>query len=227
MLYLIYEFFFFIASPFLEDLVMTGLLNGVVRLVMLQFSFSNIKAMPSGIQGKPKKNFDRLTPNRTRVEGVEFLTPTENVSLRPFLSDLVAMGYVLVDAFYEMRSNPRGKEYPVVRFTFAEKETARFDSEFAEHRGPAICALRQMCEEAMWRPQGYLNPFFKDGEPVEGEHAIAINLVARNPLIDGNGKRVVRWERDSRGDRIGDAPILLEPELFLMIEDGDVCVVPD
>lgn len=205
---------------------MKGLLNGTVRLVMLQFSFSNVRALPAGLFEKEQETLDELTARRSGVKGVQFIEPIQDVSLFQFLLDLVKAGYVLVDAFFQMRSSARGQQYPVVRFIFAAKESARRDGEFARHKQNAENALLQMCQEAMWRVRAFLNPFFKDGLLVDGQHAISINLEARNPLLDGEGNPLMRWEKDENGEKVGDKPFPLEPKLFLHIDDGNIIVAP-
>jgi len=203
-----------------------GLLEGTVKLLMLQFVFSNMGALPAGFFEKKRETLDELTARRSGVKGVQFIEPIQDVSLLQFLLDLAKAGYVLVDAFFQMRASVRGQQYPSVRFIFAAEESVRPDGEFANHKQNAENALLQMCKEAMWRVRAFLNPFFEGGLPVDGQHAISINLEARSPLLDGEGNPLMRWEKDENGEKVGNKPFPLEPKLFLCIEDGNIIVAP-
>jgi predicted class III extradiol MEMO1 family dioxygenase len=48
---------------------MKGLLNGTVKLVMLQFSFSNIKVIPVGLFKKQKETLKELNARKSEVKG--------------------------------------------------------------------------------------------------------------------------------------------------------------
>lgn len=202
---------------------MSGLLNGAVKLVMLQFIFGSTKALPPGLFQKGRETIEKLTARRSEERGEQFLDPTPDVGIALFPGDLTIVEYKLVDAFYQMRTNARGQEYPVARFTSA-LEVREEAGEFAKHREEAAKAL-EMCGKDMWSVVGFLNSFFQDGKKVEGQHTISINFAARNPMVDRNGKPILRWQKDEKGERIGDAPIPLVPKLFLRIEDDDIRVV--
>ena len=204
---------------------MKGLLSGMVRLVMLQFSFSNVAAVPEGLFKKAKESLDKLVSRKSEVQGRQFIAPTKDVSVLMFVGDLIAAGYVLVDAFYQMRSNAQGQNFPVVRFIFAVEEDVRTQSEFFCHKQVAQRALAQICGHALWRVQGFLNPFVREGILIDGCHSVAINCVARNPLIDIKGDAILRWQKDEAGERIGNGPVPIEPKLFLRIQEDDICVM--
>jgi hypothetical protein len=144
------------------------------------------------------------------------------VSVSKFLAESTEAGFTMVDAFFKMRTNPRGHEHPVVRFTFAPEEDV-YEGD-AMYRKYAIKAFTQIGEEALWGASGHLNHYFHSGNMVNGLYSISINLGARNPMVDGNGNKLLQWARDETG-RVGDKPIPIEPKLFLRIFEGNVCVV--
>lgn len=177
---------------FLEDVVVE-----TIKLIMLQFILGNIKLVPEGLFQKPKETVDQLVNRRTSVKGQQLILSTKDVSILEFVGDLANVGYVLVDAFYKMRSSMQGKDYPVVRFVFAD--SIHQEGEFAKHRQCAMDALLQLCRDA-WTMEAYLNPYFCEGLPVEGLHTVSVNMAHRNP----------------------DATA---PKLFLRTQNDDIAVV--
>lgn len=47
--------------------------------------------------------------------------------------------------------------------------------------------FQRMCEEAMWRVRAFRNPFFHEGEEVDGKRTISVNLEARKPYNSHKG----------------------------------------
>lgn len=173
---------------------MAGLLNGQVRLVLLQFAFSNLKYIPSCLKQKSEK-----TPKESSaVKGEQCLNATEDVGVAGFITDLKDADYQLVDSYYQIRSR-NGQQYAVVCFLFAEKEQASVSDEFKKMRPDIEQALLHMCESAMWRARAFLNPFFREGRIIDDVYALSVNLEARKPLFDSVG-----------------------PKKFLRIIDGDI-----
>jgi len=202
---------------------MSGLMNGSVRLVVLQFSFSNLKLIPSQIRQNSQKPPSKFADSKPGVSGEQILNPIENVGGLPFRLDLAKAGYVLVDAFSRI-DQKNGQPFGIVRFVFAHHSHATSSKEFLKVRGAADDALCELLEQAMWRVRGFLNHFFEDGVIVDNTYVVSINLEARSPLFDGNGNRLTRWKKDEHNERIGDAPVPLEPVRFLRITDGDIAV---
>ena len=203
-----------------------GLLDGAVKLVLLQFMCTT-KALPSGLFEKNKESVDELIARKSGIQGVQFFEPTQNVSLLKFLEDLAEAGYTIVDAHYQMRANTRGQENPVVKFVFISEDNLRNPGEFTTHKVAATKSLEQMCSQATWSAMGYLNPFFQSGHEVDRAHSVSINLAARIPLVGPDGNPLLRWQKDEAGERIGDAPIPLEPKKFLRIQEDNICIVEE
>jgi len=202
---------------------MKGLLKGAVRLVSLQFSFSNSSLVPAGIRHKGQESAEQFVTRKSSVKGQQCLAPTECVFGLRFLYDLDEAGYQLVDAF-SRNMEKDGRPFSMVRFVFVAEQYVDSSDEFLKTKNDATRGLEQLLTEAMWRARAFLNPFFKDGETVDGQYAISVNLEARAPLVDGNGKPLCQWRKDDRGQRIGDKSVPIEPRLFLRIENGDVCI---
>lgn len=196
---------------------MAGLLDGEVRLVLMQFVFSSLKLVPSCLKQKPAKMPKKILA----VKGEQFLDATEDVSISVFLCDLKKVGYGLVDAYYQIREDGKA----TVCFMFADKEHITLSEEFKETHGSAERALLQILEQSMWRARAFLNPFFKEGIAVKDVYAISVNLDGRQPLIGDDGQPVLRWQKDENGEKIGDCPIPLEPKRFLRIINNDIRVL--
>lgn len=203
---------------------MTTLMNGAVRLVTIQFSFSNLKLIPTCLRQVGEKPPSKFVAQKSKIPGEQILEPVEKVGCLSFLLDLALVGYVLVDALVEIRQKGR-QQYATVKFIFSNAEHAVCSEEFLALRASAEQELRQLLKQAMWRVRAFLNHLFKDGEIVDEQYAISINLEARTPLIGGDGSPLFQWQRDENGERIGDGPIEIKPKKFLRIKNNDICVI--
>jgi len=137
---------------------------------------------------------------------------------------LALAGYVMVDALVEIRRKD-GHQYAMVRFVFSDIEHADCSKEFLELQPLAEQELRQLLEQAMWRIRAFLNHLFEDGEIVDEQYAISINLEMRVPLIGGDGSPLKQWQRDDDGEQIGEGPVEVKPKKFLRIKNNDICVI--
>ena len=201
-------------------------LDSSVRLVALQFSFSNPGAMPVSVKRLNQETSEERNERKNHSSGTLVIEPTENCSLVDFLDDLKSAGYEMVDAFYKERIDPkypRGQRtYHMVRFLFARREFVDLSEEFKVVRDIISKELRSICEVAMWRVRTFLNPFYKDGEEVIGYRAISVNLESRKPLFCPDGQPVTVWQKDEKGNRVGDAPLPLKPDYCLRVKDNTV-----
>lgn len=209
---------------------MTGLMNGAVRIVMLRFSFSDLSLIPACIKEKPAKQKSvgetpgQFVARTSAAKGAECFVPVEKVGCLPFFTGLAFAGYVLVDAFLQVLQK-RGADFAVLRFDFAILEQDVSSDEFRQNIRPdAEKALQQMLELSMWRVRAFLNPYFFKEQEVEGQYALSVNLEARTPIFDRQGRPILQWEKDKNGERIGDAPVPVRPKLFLRIEKGDIAI---
>lgn len=196
----------------------------VVRMVGFQFSFSNPTVVPSVLKRLSQETKEESVDRRSRATGVMIIEPTEQCSLLSFLGELEAEGYEMVDAFYQERVDdeyPQGKRtYHMVRFLFTRHEFAEVSDEFRKARDVIRTELQRICEEAMWRVRAFSNPFYGNGEEVDGQRAVSVNLEARVPLFLPNGQPVTMWQKDERGRRIGVAPLPVGPKHTLHFAYG-------
>ena len=196
-------------------------LNGTVRLVALQFSFSNPDTIPATVKCQERETPEERVERKSHSSGVMVIEPTEKCSLVEFLGELEAAGYDMVDGFYKERidaKDPGNKRtYHMVRFFFARREFAELFNEFRTVRDNIRIELQNMCESALWRVRSFSNPFYRKGEGVFNQRAISINLEARQPLFRPDGQPVTVWQKDENGKRMGDAPLPIKADYCLRI----------
>lgn len=199
------------------------ILDRNVRRVMLQFSFSNPEVIPISMRRKTQSEpllFDR----KTRPNGTLVISPTEKCSLAGFFRELENSGYEMVDAFYRKRIDSRDsggkKKYHMVRFIFVRHEFSELSDEFINRRNVVQTELRSICDAALWRVKLFKNKFYKDDKEINGQHALSINLDARQPLFYPDGQPVKIWKKDDSGKRMGEAPLPLKANYGLCVDDN-------
>ena len=207
----------------MDDMVM---LEKDVRVVMLQFSFSNPNVIPSWVKRLNPETQDELLDRKSRSGGILVIKPTEGCSLAGFIREINMSGYEMVDAFYKKRINakdPNGKnKYHTVRFIFVRHEFAEVSNEFKNVRNIISAQLLKICEDAIWRVRLFFNQFYKDGKDINGQYALSINLEARKPLCCSDGQSVTEWQRDENGKRVGEAPLPLKAKYCLHVKDNAI-----
>jgi len=208
-------------------------LNGTVRLVALQFRFSNPDVIPSSVKNRlGRETREEYEKRKSHSSGVVVIESTEKkYSLVEFLGELEAVGYELVDALYQERPHNNAKDthdkytYHMVRFVFARREFVELSDEFKKVRDTIRAELRSICEDALWCAQVFSNPFYKNGEEIPDQRAVNINLTARQPLFRPDGQPVTIWQKDENGERVGDAPLPLKADYCLRIVGDAVQLV--
>ena len=199
-----------------------------IRMIMIQFSFSNPDAIPAFIRGleRQRETREECVSRKVGVNGSPCISPTEGCTVREFVENLEAAGYQLVDAFYQRRvdhKDPRGNRwYHMARFVFASAEWADPSEEFIAMRTNVKASLQEMCEASLWRVRGFLNPFYQEGQEIAGQHAVSINCESRQPLKQSDGKPVVSWQKDAAGNRVGNAPLPLQPKHSLKVIEKEI-----
>ena len=202
---------------------MAAILGSTARRVTLQFSFANPDVIPKGIKRREHETPEERTTRKSREGGAQGIEPVENVCLVELLSNLGHAGYEMVDAFYKPRIHGKtGGTYHAVRFLFVRGEYAEPSAEFKRKRRVLERELRTICEQALWRVRGFLNPCYKDGEEIPDQYAVSINLEVRRPLFDNAGNPVRVWRKDEKGNRVGDSPLPLRPDCCLGIRGDTV-----
>lgn len=201
-------------------------IDGTVHLILLQFSFSNANAVPPAIKRRQRETLNERKERKTHTDGIVVIEPTLNCSLSNSIDDLEAAGYELVDAFCQKRLDPKDpagrRVYQMVRYMFARKEFVNISEEFRRVRYVIRAELQEeMCDSALWRVRSLLNPLYnRNGEEVEGQYMMSVNLEARRPLLRADGQLVVEWQKDENGRRIGVAPVPIMAEHILRLSKG-------
>lgn len=194
-----------------------------VRMVSVQFSFSNPDVIPAVVKRAAPETTQVRTERKSRSSGTMIIVPTEKCSITGIMEALEAAGYELVDALYQTRldgKDPRlQRKYHMVRFIFARHEFAQVSPEFMSVRDAIRAALQSMSTAAMWRVRGFDNPFYQDGEEVLGQRALSLNFEARQPLNNPDGTPVAIWQKDGQGKRIGDSPVPIRPSYQLVVDE--------
>lgn len=204
-------------------------LGASVRLVTLQFSFSNPDAIPAGVKQREQETAEERVERKSRSTGTMIMEPTKGVSLAGFLDELEATGYALADAFCKERldaKDPSGRRtYHVVRFTFVRHEFVNISEEFRKVQDAILAELQEMCHAAFWRVRMFLNPFYQKGDEVADQRALSINMEARQPRFLPDGQPVLVWQKDGQGQRVGDAPAPIKPDHHLRLMQNAVQLV--
>lgn len=204
-------------------------LDASVRLVTLQFSFSNPEAIPAGVKQRAQETVQERVERKSRTSGMMVMEPTKDVSLTEFLGELEAAGYEMVDAFCKERldaKDPRGRRtYHMVRFIFARHEFVNISEEFRKIRESIRAEIQEMCQAAFWRVRMFLNPFYQNGEETADQRVLSINLEARQPRFLPNGQPVTLWQKDENGRRVGNSPLPIQPDHHLRLVNNAVQLV--
>ena len=199
-------------------------LGSSIRLVTLQFSFTNPDVVPSCVKRLSHETQEQAVARKAMpTPGQPVIQPTEDASLMRLPSALEKVGYELVDAFYKPRIDQKsGRTYHMVRFVFAHHDYVNLSDEFKRVRNTIRVALDEVCIQAMWRVRSFVNPFFKDGTQCDGQSALSLNFEARKPLFLPNGQPVVVWQRDANGEKVGEAPLPLKAKVAVSVQDQAV-----
>lgn len=204
-----------------------------VRMVMLQFNSSKPAFIPGGLM-EWLIEMGRETPEKRAarksylVPGIPMIQSTPQCSLREMPAAMETAGYELVDVLHEERldaKDPEGKRtYHMVRFVFARREVAEISDDFKAVRNMARDALRHICQSAFWRVRSFLNPFYHNGEAIDGLNTASINLEARVPLLQPGGFPIMARLKDERGRAVGD-PLPLRPDYIVRIADDTLSLI--
>lgn len=144
--------------------------DGVVG-VMLQFSFNRRELVSPWLWSPEaetlRSRWERKKHQAQKQEagtgGVQFIMPQRDVGVKAFVFELKDAGFVLTNAFSQVRASPRpetkGKNYYMVRFIFSAQPLREpiepfFAKGLTERYEPALKAL---CSEP-WRVRAYRNP---------------------------------------------------------------------
>ena len=205
------------------------ILNDNIPMINLQFSFNNPEVIPVLVGHRSNETTEERVVRKSHASGRLMIEPTEKCSIVDTLDGIESVGYELVDAFHQERLDPKDptgrRRYHAVRFQFARQEVAQVSEEFKVIRDQVRYELQDICGNAHWRVRAFLNPFYQNGEEVQGKNAVSINFEARNPFFHPNGEPVLVWRKDERGNRLGNAPVPPKANRDLVVVNGEVILV--
>lgn len=200
------------------------------RRVSIQISVSNPDLISDTIRmwnfyrGREAKESDgRAFTRKQNLNGEKVLEETEEVFAFPIIRSLLAQGFSLGGVIYSERQGGQTKDktYYMVRFVFFAPGAGNPVPYFAKYRDEFMAELETLLKEAFWRVRAFRNPLHDDeGNELPGLPAVSLNLEARVPRIQPDGKPVLQWRKDERGEKIGDKPVQIEPKFVLGIRPG-------
>ncbi|MCD4705697.1 hypothetical protein K8R61_01305 [bacterium] len=203
----------------MNEKIETIKLYGSVPLVTLQFSFSNRNIIPKIIKKISNEKQEERVERKKMKNGIQVINPTPNVSLLIFVKQLKEAGYELVDAIYQERINGNANSnYHMVKFIFSRHECAKPSENFQKYSAE----LDKICRQALWRVRACLNPFYKEGEEIEGKNFVSINMEVRTPIVSSKGELIQKWEKDEKGKKVGEKPLPLFPDYFLSVKGEEI-----
>lgn len=182
--------------------------------IFFQFSFTNRSVIPTTNNILPPETLSDRSARKSRSDGKAVISPISNFYIFLFVEKLFQQkGLRLSESFYQERLDPKDKNlnrtYHVVRFTF-------------DHKGIVdplgVRGIRDICSRTLWRLRIFENPLG------EKQKALSINLEARKPLFLPNGERIVEWEKDLLGNKMGTSPKPLTPFGILKEDNGRLVI---
>lgn len=204
---------------------MSFLISSSVRMIALQFSFSNPDVVPEAVKELPAETQEERVTRKSRATGTLVVEPVHNVSIFDFLGDLDTAGYQLVDALYKERIDDHDRSFYMTRFIFVRQEHVQMSPEFQRQQAAVYAALHSIVLAAMWRVRVFNNPFYQKGEEVPGVRMLSINMEGRSPLFQPDGQPILVCAKDpATGRKIRPAqPIKASKRLAII--DNSVSVV--
>lgn len=165
-------------------------LNGSVRMVIAQFSFSSRSAIPEAVTRSDSETLGQHKERIARRSGVMVIAPTEGCSIVE-LPQIESEGYQMVKAVCQERIDQKDSQkkrmYWTIQFAFVREEFLDLSDSYFRYKENYLnddrIALQQMCHAALWRVRIFDNPFYdRKDEEVPGQRALSINLESRQPL---------------------------------------------
>jgi hypothetical protein len=202
------------------DPIISNVLDTSIPLVTLQFNFKNIDLIPEGVERVspelPKQARERRHRNQG-IRGVKILDGVENCSLAELKEQLEAAGYELFRAFVKRRKTGHDDHqvHYELRFEFAREvdDNESFDHESAE------AAFEDFAGTCLWQVNAWNNPFFSDGEPIDGLRCITMMCNSRRPLLEKDGSPILINVRNADGEKTGEMTPLA-PDWRLGVSEG-------
>lgn len=196
-------------------------LDDSVRLIVLQFNFSNPNVIPRSIKISDQEQSQKEAAQKPATGKLLFETP-EKISLERAITGLLETGYEMTDAFCKVKTNGRGKPNSYSAFfIFAKRENARITEKFWETRKQHYLELFRLCREALWQIKVFYNPLFENGKETAGQRAVNILAQNRQPLFQSNGSRIFTTKQE--GTLKIQIPVM--PSQYLQIKSNAIQVI--
>lgn len=160
--------------------------------------------------------------------GERFIAESEReTTFVGFTAALRRQGYTLVHVGKRVVNTEEGKTQYVLRYTFG---TIPREEKHLRRLGEELCReLEAYAAEALWNVQAFRNPYYRDGNVVEGKRVITIDINARKPLFEmkeGTLAPVMVWSggRDKMGKGVGEKVPLAAKSFLDVSEEGEIAI---
>ena len=192
--------------------------NSNMRLIGVQFNFSNSAIIPPTIEQRRKESVVEQKERKNRPnDGRMVIKPIDSVSIQYLINDLEELGYELVDGFSQERPHPKRRDmtYFTTRSVFVKSDHATISEEFSSVRTSVRFDLIKICNDAFWRTTAFVNPFYENGHQVTGVKSANLNFSARTPIFNPDGTPLLARHKDEDGRRIGDpVPLVAQHKMI-------------
>lgn len=205
-------------------------LNAGVQQVVVNV---HAKILPTSIWRRARQMEDRVTSGAVLTSdgessgtGTVYLNEQgRSTSIEGLMEGLVEAGFHLVFVgrrqVYKKGSSP----HAVIRFVFGR--TPQQDPALREMYADVFDEfVNGWGKTSLWNVLGFVNPYYKEGVPVEGLSAISIDVNGREALVDDvTGAPVLRWQRNEAGEKVSQYE--LRPSAYIGVDGGEICVLCD
>jgi hypothetical protein len=199
-------------------MLLSNCLDKNVGKVVIQLSASKSQSLPSGLKYVDDERLQESVARKICPTGEQIIQATLDCSTESLPTGLMETGYVLADAFHQVRidRHSESRRYHMVRYVFFRKEvnflSPRLQSK--ETLSRAHKSLSWALKSAMWRVRAYRNP----SEDISGGlYWMSINLEMRKPYTSKNGELITEWQKNELGQRIGEAAVPRSPKHRMVI----------
>jgi len=191
-----------------------------IQRVLIQFSCSNIKAIPAGLTVLESETVETAASRQglNVLNGSEpAIGPKESVDLLALGRDLLEQGFTPLGGFYqERREKESDRTYHMVRFQWFRS------GEDSPNKYQLLHALLHLIGEATWRVRVHQN---ESANEADGRW-ISINLEARVPLFDLQGDVILEHIRDEQKKPTGEKRTR-QTGGYLRADGGILRIVPE
>lgn len=200
-------------------------LDKSIKLIALQFSISNMAAMPPSLHYLPQETPEERQRRKNLPSGLLIVPETPNVMVVEFVGQVMGLGYQLVSAIKQDRPDlvPGAKPRTRVRYALVPHQDVVQELPFAERKDMTV-ELIETCLNAMWTVKVHLNPYRKADTEYTDLYCLDVVLGARQPFCDRNGRPITRRPKDAGRDAESQS---LVPDFLLKLVDGELCIVPN